>query len=133
VSDDDGASWNTIYQVGPTGPEADGAWFTVSQSLLDIAGFTPNDTFRIRFIAQDLGESSRVEAAVDNIELLSVDCSEQPCFGDLDGDGQVGTNEILAVLDAWGECAGCPADLTGDGVVNVDDLLLVVSNFGPCP
>jgi hypothetical protein len=133
VSDDDGASWNTIYQVGPTGPEADGAWFTVSQSLLDIAGFTPNDTFRIRFIAQDLGESSRVEAAVDNIEILSVDCSEQPCFGDLDGDGQVGTNEILAVLDAWGECAGCPADLTGDGVVNVDDLLLVVSNFGPCP
>jgi hypothetical protein len=133
VSDDDGVSWVTIYQVGPTGPETVGAWFTVGQSLLDISGFVPNDTFRIRFIAQDLGDSSRVEAAVDNIELLSVDCAEQPCPGDLDGDGTVGTNEILAVLDAWGDCEGCPADLTGDGVVNVDDVLFVVSAFGPCP
>ncbi len=133
ISDDDGATWMTAREVGPTGPDTDGVWITEQHSLLDIGGFTPNDAFRIRFIAQDLGQESRVEAAVDNIEILSVDCSEQPCPGDLDGDGQIGTNEILAVLDAWGQCDECPADITGDGVVNVNDLLYMVGAFGPCP
>jgi hypothetical protein len=132
VSDDDGTSWRTLYQVGPTGPDTDGLWFTTQQSLASLSGFTPNDAFRIRFIAQDLGQTSRVEAAIDNIQITSVDCSKQPCPGDLDGDGQVGTNEILAVLDAWGDCQGCPADMTDDGVVNVNDLLFIVGVFGPC-
>lgn len=133
VSDDDGATWTTVRSVGPTGPETIGVWISEQHSLLDLNNFTPNDAFRIRFIAQDLGQTSRVEAAVDNIEIISVDCSQQPCPGDLDGDGQVGTNEVLAVLDAWGTCGGCPADVTGDGLVNVDDLLYIVSAFGPCP
>ena len=53
--------------------------------------------------------------------------------GDIDGDGNVGTNDILASLGDWGpDCDGCPADVDGDGDVDVDDLLTVVSAFGPC-
>ncbi|MEE2908023.1 MAG: PQQ-dependent sugar dehydrogenase [Planctomycetota bacterium] len=52
--------------------------------------------------------------------------------GDVDGDGIVGVNDVLAVLKAWGNCAPddeCPADLDGDGLVGVDDILLLLANW----
>src|SRR5262245_55521911 len=54
-------------------------------------------------------------------------------IGDVDGDGQVNIDDLLAVISAWGECpqppADCPADLNADGTVDVDDLLTVISNW----
>jgi probable HAF family extracellular repeat protein len=55
------------------------------------------------------------------------------CTGDLNGDGGVGTNDLLMLLAAWGECSQCPADLDGDGVVGTGDLLLLLAAWGPCP
>ena len=49
--------------------------------------------------------------------------------GDVTGDGSIDVDDLLAVINAWGSCPGCPADLTGDGVVDVDDLLQVVNNW----
>ena len=133
VSDDDGATWTLLHETGTTGPDVTGNWQTSIFSLVDLPDFEINELFRIQFVASDLNQTSRVEAAIDNVEMIRIDCSEQPCDGDLDGDGIVGTNEILAVLDAWGDCTDCEADITGDGTVNVDDLLYIVSAFGPCP
>ena len=74
-----------------------------------------------------------LEAAVDNITMVSIDCDAPPCPADIDGDGTVDTNDILAVLADWSpDCEGCGADIDGDGAVNVDDLLLVIGGFGPC-
>lgn len=53
-------------------------------------------------------------------------------LGDVDLDGLVGTDDLLAVLGAWGPCppmTACPADLNDDGAVDVSDLLLVLSNW----
>ena len=47
-----------------------------------------------------------------------------PC--DVNGDGQVNTNDILAVLAEWGVCNGCDSDTNDDGVVNVNDILAVL-------
>ncbi len=48
--------------------------------------------------------------------------------GDLDGDGQVGIADLLAVLGAWGLCGECcPADLDGNGVVGIVDLMVVLA------
>ncbi|MHC4429717.1 MAG: DUF3466 family protein [Planctomycetota bacterium] len=55
------------------------------------------------------------------------------CTGDLNGDDAVGTNDLLMLLAAWGECSQCPADLDGDGVVGTSDLLLLLAAWGPCP
>lgn len=55
------------------------------------------------------------------------------CPWDLDGDGEVGVVDFLALLAAWGPSAGNPADLDGDGAVNVMDLLVLLANWGPCP
>jgi protocatechuate 3,4-dioxygenase beta subunit len=54
------------------------------------------------------------------------------CPADLDGDGEVGVDDILLVLSAYGSSS--PAgDATGDNWVDVDDILAVVSAWGPCP
>ena len=49
--------------------------------------------------------------------------------GDVDGSGSVGINDLLVMLDSWGNCQGCPADSTGDGVVGIDDLLALLANW----
>ena len=55
-----------------------------------------------------------------------------PCFGDIDGSGDVGFGDLLMMLSAWGTCAGCPADLDGSGDVGFSDLLQLLSAWGPC-
>jgi hypothetical protein len=56
-----------------------------------------------------------------------------PRPGDVDGDGVVGVDDLLAVITAWGPCAPaapCPADVDHDGTVGVDDLLEVLLHWG---
>jgi hypothetical protein len=54
--------------------------------------------------------------------------------GDVNGDGVVNVDDLLAVITGWGACptppVPCPADVTGDGAVNIDDLLMVITNWG---
>ncbi len=49
---------------------------------------------------------------------------------DVDGDGTVGLDDLLAVLAAFGPCPGggdpCPADVDGDGDVAFADLVAVL-------
>ena len=63
--------------------------------------------------------------------LAKSDCDNP---ADIDGNGVVDINDLLAVISAWGPCPGCPADCSpqpdGDGEVNIDDLLFVISNWG---
>lgn len=55
------------------------------------------------------------------------------CPGDLDGSGDVGANDLLAILADWGDCGDtCTGDANGDGVANVEDILLVIGAFGVC-
>jgi len=60
------------------------------------------------------------------------DCPEDRAGADL----VVGTEDLLALLAAWGPCDGsgdCPADLDGNGSVDTSDLLALLSAWGPCP
>ena len=55
-------------------------------------------------------------------------------LGDLDGDGTVDADDLLALLAAWGPCPNpgepCQADLDGDGEVGTSDLLILLANWG---
>ena len=53
-----------------------------------------------------------------------------PPLGDLDCDGAVGIDDLLALLSNWGPCGDCDADLDGNGVVGASDLLILLSNWG---
>jgi hypothetical protein len=55
------------------------------------------------------------------------------CPTDVTGDGATDIDDIVAVVLAWGDCAGCPADVNGDGAIDIDDLVDVVLAFGACP
>lgn len=57
------------------------------------------------------------------------------CAADLDGDGVVAEHDLLALMSAWGPCAGggCAADLDDDGLVAFDDMLLLLAGWGLCP
>jgi hypothetical protein len=57
---------------------------------------------------------------------------ECECIADLDGDLIVNVDDLFALLNAWGQCPGCPEDVNGDGVVDVDDLFNVLNAWGPC-
>jgi hypothetical protein len=54
-------------------------------------------------------------------------------------DGLVNIDDLLAVINMWGNCAdpnNCPADIAplgGNDLINVDDLLAVIGGWGACP
>ena len=54
------------------------------------------------------------------------------CPGDFNGDGDVGVNDLIAVLDRWGPCAACPEDMNGDQLVDVIDVLQLIQYWGAC-
>ncbi len=52
------------------------------------------------------------------------------CSADLDGDGVVGSADLVALLAEWNEPGA--GDLDGDGVVGIGDLLLLLAAWGSC-
>ena len=53
------------------------------------------------------------------------------CPTDLNGDGYVGTGDLLELFSQWGTDG--PADFDGSGAVGTGDLLILFANWGPCP
>ena len=58
--------------------------------------------------------------------------SDTICNEDVDGDGQVGFLDLIAVLTDWGSCPGCSADTDGNGSVDNGDLIRVLASWGGC-
>lgn len=57
-----------------------------------------------------------------------------PCPGDLNHDGNVGTPDLVIFLGQFGQSGPCGniADLDGDLAVSTPDLPIIIGNFGPC-
>jgi hypothetical protein len=61
------------------------------------------------------------------------------CSGEIDGNGAVDVDDLIAVILSWGGCpSGCLADIAPveappNGQVDVDDLIAVILAWGPCP
>jgi len=130
LSQDAGVSWTTVLTVGPLGT---GGWTEQStelDGLVDLEG----PPIRLRVSIADGGAPSIVEAAIDAVRITQTTCA-CGCPADVDGDGLVGTDELLLLLGAWG--SGDDAlDLAppgGDGVIDTADLLALLAAWGPCP
>ncbi len=120
----DGGPWFTLETVSTSAA----AWRTGEWSVATNGA----STLEIRFVASDLGSGSVVEAAIDDVRVYAAGCTDSPCIGDLNGDGQVNGADVGLMLAAWG--SGDPtADLTGDGLVNGADLGLLLGGWGVCP
>ena len=71
-----------------------------------------------------------------DIDLNALTVSGDLCGSDLDGSGDVDTEDILSLLAAWGPCRPgpkCQADLDASGAVAFRDLLGLLSTWGECP
>lgn len=58
-----------------------------------------------------------------------------PCAGtaDLDGDGRIAFDDLLALLATWGPCPeACPEDVDRSGDVNGKDLMALLRAWGDC-
>ncbi|MEC9372365.1 MAG: hypothetical protein VYC34_00910, partial [Planctomycetota bacterium] len=123
ISNDNGATWSLLEEVDENANTWVQRRFRVSDHV------TPTDAVRIRFIASDTPPGSIVEAGVDDVAVLFVECaSGSPA--DLDADGSVGSSDLGTLLGSWGACAGCPADLDGNGTVDAADLAIMLGSWG---
>ena len=80
---------------------------------------------QLRFIASDIGSTSTVEAAIDDMVVYSVSCTDT-CAADFDGNGVHEVPDIFAYLSAWfaGEAG---ADVDGVPGVTVPDIFAFLS------
>jgi predicted outer membrane repeat protein len=53
------------------------------------------------------------------------------CPADIDGNGDVETNDILVIVAQWNSTTGL-GDVNFDGITNITDLLMAIQSFGPC-
>ena len=134
VSGDGGGSWTNALTVGPAGAGTRGGWLSYSIDLDEFVSLTSD--VRVRFVAEDGGSGSLVEAALDDISIDTVTCQDvvviPPCPGDANEDGVADLDDLLEVVLNFGVSGTDRAggDVTGDGTVDLDDLLEVVLNFG---
>ncbi len=54
-----------------------------------------------------------------------------PCSADLLEPPGVGVEDLLELLDSWGE-TDSPGDLDGDGTIGPGDLAIILGHWGPC-
>jgi V8-like Glu-specific endopeptidase len=107
-------------------------WTEYEIDLTNVSG----DTLAIGFDF-DTGDEQFNDYAgwhLDNVQISAstVDCTDVPaCPADIDGNGEVDTDDLLALIADWG-AANSPADIDGDGTVGTDDLLALISAWGPC-
>ncbi|MCH2137327.1 MAG: hypothetical protein MK101_12245, partial [Phycisphaerales bacterium] len=63
------------------------------------------------------------------------DCS-MPCRSDINGDARTGIDDLLLVVDQWGQCPDltqdCSADIDVSHRVDVEDMLEVMAGWGEC-
>ena len=138
ISNNNGTTWTPIETVGPTGPEAAGGWNFREFTLGALT--TPTNQTRVRFIAEDQGGGSIVEAAVDNFRIQTVTCTTPGCNYDYNQDESVDLLDAQNIAQVFVGMLTPGANwLTGDfnNDENVDLLdaqqLAVYVTTGQCP
>ncbi len=130
ISSNGGSTWTNAETVGPAGPETAGGWYYHQFNVTDFVPLTSQ--VKLRFIAEDAGSGSIIEAAVDDFRTETVDCQPPYPVGDLNCDTVVDFGDInpfvLALSDPAGYANAYPtcdidlADINGDGNVDFGDI-----------
>src|SRR5579871_7060301 len=51
--------------------------------------------------------------------------------GDCDGDGKVGSSDLVALLANWHSTTNLACDFNGSGMIDIGDLSILISHYGP--
>ena len=83
-------------------------------------------------VGSNSGARVMVGSAIDldgnAVALLLTPVPDIP--GDLTCDGRVLSDDLIVLINVWGDCPECPADLDGSGLVTTIDLLMLLANWG---
>jgi hypothetical protein len=125
VSGDNGQNWVNAETVGPTGLEAAGGWYYHQFRVADF--LAPTNQVRVRFVAEDVGAGSVVEAALDDFSVFGVPCAGYAtlCAGDGSGHACPCANEGAAgtgCLNSTGN--GALLGASGTTSVSADSFVL---------
>jgi hypothetical protein len=77
-------------------------------------------------------QASQFAVSGDSTVAPFLGAQSTPCFGDLDGSGEVDSSDVSLCLLDYGICEGCSTDLDGSGEVDSSDVSLVLLSTGPC-
>ena len=138
ISANGGTSWTSVEVLGPTGNFTSGGWFQHEFLVTDFIPLTAS--VRLRFIAEDVGAASIVEAAIDDLVVGEIFCND--CNGNGVADDQdiaAGTSQDSDGDGIPDECQCTPwirGELNNDGTIDLSDavtLLIYLFNNGPTP
>ena len=108
ISNNNGSTWVNAETVGPAGAGTSGGWIFHQFSVASFV--TPTAQVRVRFVAEDVGSGSVVEAAIDDFVVDRRICNSAVtpyCFGD-------GSGAACPCANNGGAGRGC-ANSTGQG------------------
>ncbi|MEO1583171.1 MAG: choice-of-anchor B family protein [Planctomycetota bacterium] len=124
LSADGGGSWTTIRDI----TAATNSWIDDEVTLT--GAFAQTSELRIRFIVADNDPQSVVEAGVDAVSLLSIECVDPGCTNpaDVNGDGSLTPADFSSWILAFNsQSEAC--DQNGDGLCVPSDFSAWVVNF----
>ena len=119
---------------------SDNSWFWPGH--LDYMIFSDSNLQRSHDFLLDTREMSLDELEGNDLQAQDSSSSDhllfcvdfrQVCRADLDNSGDVGFDDLIALLTFWGPCqAECSGDLNNDGIIGFADLVELISSWGPC-
>jgi hypothetical protein len=126
----DQAGVETVIADAPIATTPDANWVLDRQFTIP-AGLPRDRAYALALSIVPAGAGTPTAViGLDNIDV-SIALSLP---GDVNGDGSVDVDDLIAVILAWGACPAppieCPADLNNSGSVDVDDLIAVILNWG---
>jgi choice-of-anchor B domain-containing protein len=140
ISNNGGGSWTNVETVGPAGEGTSGGWVRYEFVVDEI--IPPTSQIVLRFIAEDGGSPSLVEAAIDDLSINDIECGCEFAISHADivpvgGDGVVDLDDIMLVTQGFVSASPDPvADLfpcAGDGAIDMDDILSVLAAYAGTP
>jgi hypothetical protein len=76
-----------------------------------------------------------IAAVLSTFSIAAFSSASVNCPPDVNNNNVVNSDDLLAVVSAWGSCGACPADFLptgGNGAVNTDEVLAVIGGWGAC-
>ena len=119
---------------------SDNSWFWPGH--LDYMIFSDSNLQRSHDFLLDTREMSLDELEGNDLQEQDSSSSDhllfcvdfrKVCRADLDNSGNIGFDDLIALLTFWGPCqAQCSGDLNNDGTIGFADLVELISSWGSC-